>query len=116
MVWVEIGLDISILLLLSVLLWELRKQKHANFRETLERVLVEKEAPDGPQSRPMPGAQGGLGLQPGNDQEEHESAYERVVELLREGFSVERIVKEITQIPEQEVRLIAKLKRPRRSM
>jgi hypothetical protein len=115
MAWIELGLDIGIVLLLVVILVELRRAKRSSFEETLERALVQPEGPQHLQSQPAPGAQDGLAAPPGEDQGEHESAYERVVELLREGYSVEKILKEVTQIPEQEVRLIAQLKRPRRS-
>jgi hypothetical protein len=116
MAWIELGLDIGILFLLAVLLFELRRARRSTFDETLERALVQPEGPASPQSQTAPaGAQDGLAVHPGEDQGEHESAYERVVELLREGYSVEKIVKDVTQIPEQEVRLIAQLKRPRRS-
>jgi hypothetical protein len=115
MAWIELGLDIGIVLLLVVILVELRRAKRPSFEETLERSLVQPEGPQESQSQPAPSAQDGLAASPGEDQGEHENAYERVVELLREGYSVEKILKEVTQIPEQEVRLIAQLKRPRRS-
>jgi hypothetical protein len=115
MAWVELGMDVGILFLLAVLFLELRSMKRSSFEETLERALVQPEGPQSLKRQPTPGAQGELAVPPGEDQGVHESAYERVVELLREGYSVEKILKEVTQIPEQEVRLIAQLKRPRRS-
>lgn len=115
MAWIELGLDVGILFLLAVLLFELRRARRSSFEETLERALVQPEGPQDSQRQPAPGAKDGLAAPQGKDQGEHESAYERVVELLREGYSVEKILKEVTQIPEQEVRLIAQLKRPRRS-
>jgi flagellar biosynthesis/type III secretory pathway M-ring protein FliF/YscJ len=115
MAWIQLGLDIVILFLMAVLLFELRRARRSSFEETLERALVQPEGPQSLKRQPTPGAQGELAVPPGEDQGVHESAYERVVELLREGYSVEKILKEVTQIPEQEVRLIAQLKRPRRS-
>lgn len=113
--WIELALDITILGLLVGLLIELRRfQKPGTtrkFEEELQRASVSKEdsgsSPKGPWGDKTQNGKEGDSL-------EYEKAYELVTEMLEKGYSIQKIVSEVKLIPEQEVRLIARLKRPRR--
>jgi hypothetical protein len=115
MQWLELILDIAILALLVGLLFELRRSKKPGFSQTLEdelqkaSVLKEDGGPNpkGPQDDRIQNKKTG-------ESQEYEKAYELVAEMLEKGYSIQKIVSEVKLIPEQEVRLIARLKRPRR--
>lgn len=113
----ELVLDIAILTLLVGLLLELRRSKKPGFEKKLEEEMqkediLNKGAEDRKQEEPQ---RNGVNDKKEDESPEYEKAYGMVTEMLEKGYSVEKIVNEVRLIPEQEVRLIAKLKRPRRA-